>query len=58
MTYLAQAGLPESVVSNIMGWEGTAMVGVYNDTTVDEELGKYFGEDGIKSRAPASVSDL
>lgn len=58
VTYLSQEGLPESVVSSIMGWEGTAMVGIYNDTTVDEELGKYFNDNGIVDRAPASIGDL
>lgn len=58
VTYLSQAGLPESVVSNIMGWDGTAMVSVYNDTSAEDEIAKYFDEGGIKSRAPVTISDL
>lgn len=58
VTYLSQAGLPENVVSSIMGWEGTAMVGVYNDTSAEETIGQYFNENGIVSKSPTSVSDL
>lgn len=31
---------------------------VYNDMGIDDELGKYFGEDGIKEVEQKSISDL
>ena len=58
VTALAKAGLPESVISNIIGWEGTAMVSVYNDLSADEQISQYFDEEGIKGTAPTNVSDL
>lgn len=58
VTYLTQAGLPENVISSIMGWEGTAMVGVYNDTSVEETIGQYFNENGIVNKSPTAIGDL
>lgn len=58
VTYLAQAGLPESAISHVMGWEGTAMVGIYNDTSAEDELGMYFNENGIVNKQPAALDEL
>lgn len=55
---LARAGLPDSVISSILGWEGTAMVSVYNDMTVEEQIGDYFNEDGVTQKERVSISDL
>lgn len=34
------------------------MVNLYNDTTADEMIGKYFNEDGIVQVEQSSLSDL
>ena len=57
-TALCKANIPADVIKDIIGWESTDMVSLYNDTEVDEELGKYFNEDGIKQTERKSLSDL
>lgn len=41
-TALCKANIPADIIKDIVGWESTNMVSLYNDTEVDEELGKYF----------------
>lgn len=43
-TALCKANIPADIIKDIVGWESTNMVSLYNDTEVDEELGKYFDE--------------
>ena len=57
-TMLCQANIPADVIKDIIGWESTDMVSLYNLTEVDDELGKYFNEDGIKQVENKSLSDL
>lgn len=57
-TSLSKANIPAEVIKQIIGWENVSMVSVYNDTGIDDELGKYFGEDGIKQVEQKSLSDL
>ncbi len=57
-TMLSKANIPAEVIKEIIGWESVDMVSIYNDTQIDDELGKYFGEDGIKQVDKKSLSDL
>lgn len=57
-TALCKANIPADVIKDIVGWESTNMVSVYNDTEIDEELGKYFDADGIKKIDQKTLSDL
>lgn len=57
-TSLCRANVPADVIKDIVGWESTNMVTVYNDTEVDDEIGKYFDADGIKQSEKKSLSDL
>lgn len=57
-TGLAKANIPAEVIKEIVGWESVEMVSTYNDTGIEEELGKYFGEDGVKQVEQKSMSDL
>jgi len=57
-TYLAKAGIPDSVIAQLFSWESVDMVSVYNDTTIDESLDKYFNANGIVAGATKSVADL
>lgn len=57
-TSLSQANIPAEVIKQIVGWENVSMVSLYNDTGIDDELGKYFGEDGIKQVEQKNLSDL
>lgn len=57
-TNLAKANIPAEVIKQIIGWDSVEMVSIYNDTGIDDELGKYFGEDGIKQVEQKGLSDL
>lgn len=57
-TMLYQAGIPAEVIKEISGWASVEMVSLYNDTEVDDELGKYFGSEGIIKQDEKSTSDL
>lgn len=57
-TGLSQAGIPAEIIKDIVGWESVEMVSTYDDTDVDDELGKYFGDGGIKQVESKSLSDL
>lgn len=45
---LKRHNIPDSVISDLIGWNSLEMVKIYNDVSIDDELGKYFDSDGIK----------
>jgi len=50
-TNLKKQKLPDDVIISLMGWEkgtGGAMVAIYNDINIEDTLGEYFDENGIK----------
>ena len=47
-TFLISAKIPQSVVKEIIGWESLEMVDRYTDLDIDDKLGEYFGEGGIR----------
>lgn len=57
-TALSRQGLPDSVIKTIIGWQSMDMVQIYKDIDDDEELAKYFDENGIKNVASKTLSDL
>lgn len=57
-THLYHLGLPDSVIKDILGWDSLEMVQVYKDIDGDEELGKYFGADGVKAANPIGLDQL
>lgn len=57
-TTLAKANIPAEVIKEVVGWNSVEMVSIYNDTTIDDELGKYFDADGIKEVEQTGLSDL
>jgi site-specific recombinase XerD len=57
-TTLSKCNIPASVIKDIIGWENVAMVDIYDDTEVDDELGKYFDADGIKVVEQKGLGDL
>ncbi len=55
----ARKNLPDSVIQKLSGWSDISLVGVYKDIDIEDELGKYFDENGIKDDIKvASLSDL
>lgn len=57
-THLVRSGLPDGVIQDIIGWSSADMLRLYTDIPVDEELGRYFDENGIKSADRKSLSEL
>lgn len=57
-TSLAKANIPAEVIKEIVGWESVDMVSIYNDSDIDDELGKYFDENGVKKVEKKSIIDL
>lgn len=41
-TSLVRAGIPDSVITQIVGWESADMCKVYTDIDADEQIGMYF----------------
>lgn len=57
-TYLAKEGLPDNVIQEILGWSDISLVSVYKDISTEDNLGMYFGEEGIKEVAKKSIEDI
>lgn len=57
-TYLAKAGIPDSVIAQLFSWESVDMVSIYNDTTIDENLEKYFNASGIVTGKVKTIAEL
>jgi integrase len=47
-TMLYKSGVPSEIIKQIVGWESVEMVSCYTDVQVEDELDKYFTDDGIK----------
>ena len=58
-THLAKLGLPDNVIQEIIGWESADMVRVYKDISAEEQIAKFFDENGeIRTDAGKSLADL
>lgn len=57
-THLVRMGLPDGVIQDIIGWTSADMLRLYTDIPVDEQIGKYFDENGIKQVQAHSLTDL
>ena len=57
-TELIRAGIPAEVIKDIVGWTSLDMVNLYTDIEIDDRLGDFFDEDGIKEMEKKNLSDL
>jgi len=57
-TYLAKAGIPDSVIQTIVAWESSDMVRLYKDIDPDDEIGEYFKDGEISAPGKKGFSDL
>lgn len=57
-THLVRMGLPDGVIQDIIGWTSADMLRLYTDIPVDEQLGKYFDENGIKQVKHTDITEI
>lgn len=57
-TNLVKAGIPQNVIKDLQNWSSGNMVDIYSDIEVDDQLGEFFGEEGIKQVERKSLQDL
>lgn len=57
-TQLLKQNIPADVVKEIVGWESIDMVSVYNDRSIDESIGMYFDENGIRKVDTGDLGSL
>ena len=57
-TGLVENNLPSKVITDIVGWSNENMIQIYNDQEVDDVLGDYFDENGIKEVEKKTIKDL
>lgn len=57
-TSLVRAGIPDSVVTEIVGWEDVGMCKVYTDIDADEQISMYFKNGDIDTSSKKSMGDL
>ena len=55
---LQRSGIPDGVIQGLQGWTSAEMLNVYSDLEADEQLGKYFDENGIKVVEQTKLSDI
>lgn len=55
---LSRAGIPDSVVVEIMGWSTSEMFKIYNDNPKDERIGMYFKDGEIDSSGVRSIDKI
>lgn len=57
-TYLVRAGIPDSVIAEIVGWEDVSLVGVYTDIDADEQISAYFKNGEISVPDKKGLSNI
>lgn len=57
-THLVKSGIPESVVTEILGWADVGMCQVYVDLDADEQISQYFKDGEIVSAGQKGLGDL
>ena len=55
---LSRAGIPDSVVTEILGWSTAEMFKIYNDNPKDEQIGMYFKNGDISVPEKKSFEDM
>lgn len=57
-TSLVRSGIPDSVITQIVGWESADMCKVYTDIEADEQIGMYFKNGEINASASRGITSL
>ena len=54
-TQLCKNNIPAEIIKDIIGWQNTSLISLYNDSDSDDEMEKYFDKDGIKEIKSKSI---
>jgi len=57
-TSLVRAGIPDSVITQIVGWESADMCKIYTDIDADEQIGMYFKDGDIAVPNTGGLNNL
>ncbi len=57
-TLLVRAGIPDNVITQIIGWESADMCKLYTDIDADEQIGMYFKAGEINVSNHRNIADL
>lgn len=57
-TSLVRSGIPDNVITQIVGWESADMCKVYTDIEADEQIGMYFKDGEINASASKGIDSL
>lgn len=55
---LIRAGIPDSVIVDIVGWSSSEMLKIYDDNPKDDRIGMYFTKDGMVAPQSKSFSEI
>lgn len=55
---LAQSGIPDGVIADIVGWSDVSLVSVYNDTPKDNQIGAWFKNGDINIDKKSDITQL
>ena len=58
VTSLVRAGIPDSVITQIVGWEDSAMCKIYTDIDAEDQIAMYFKDGEICAGNTKSITDL
>ena len=53
-----RAGIPDSVITQIVGWESADMCKIYTDIDADEQIGMYFKNGDISVPEKRDFADM
>lgn len=57
-TELKKKNLPDTVIQQLQGWSDPKMINIYSDLEIEDILGDYFDENGIKEIKSAKLTDI
>lgn len=57
-TSLVRSGIPDNVITQIVGWESADMCKIYTDIEADEQIGMYFKDGEISVSASNGIDSL
>lgn len=55
---LIRAGIPDSVIVDIVGWSSSEMLKIYDDNPKDDRIGMYFTKDGIVAQQSKGFAEI